>query len=179
MDSLIRPFADEARTALAFLKDEFAGIRANRPSAQLIDHIHIDYFGSMVPLKQIGSISVAPPSEIVIALWDKAMTPSVAKAIEAANTGMSITADSSSIRLRLPALTDERRAELVRLVKATAEKARIRIRAIREDANKAVKTSGMNEDVQFALKNEVQKFVDAANEEIERMVAAKSEEIRD
>lgn len=165
------------------LKQEFLNIRTNRPTPKLIENVKVDYMGQSMTVKQLGSISVVPPREIDISVWDRGAISPVAKAIENAGLGMTPNIDGNLIRLNLPPLTDERRQELVKLVKNTVEQTRIKIRAMRDDANKKTeadfKAKTISEDQKFKLRDQIQKAVDKVNAEIENLLAGKIKEINE
>ncbi len=173
----LKQFAAELKLATEHLRGEFMGLRANRPSTRLVEDIKAEYFGQMTPLKQLGAIMIIPPMEMAVSVWDKSAVTEVVKAIEAANTGLSVSVNGTTVHLKMPILTDDRRQELIRLAKSMAEKDRIRIRSLRDDANKKSKTVEGGEDAQFAYKEDVQKLTDAANGEVESILEAKIAEL--
>ena len=179
MDSLLTQLEAEFAAATLHFKDECFGIRTNRPSSRLIEDVKVEYFGEMTPVKQLGSIMVVPPREMAVSVWDTAAVAEVAKAIEGARLGLSVSVDGAVVRLALPLLTNERRADLIKLAKALAEKERIKIRGFRDDANKKIKAQEADEDMRFRMKENVQKATDAANGAIEALLASKIEEIND
>lgn len=171
------------KTVAGGLKQEFAGIRTNRPTTKLVEDIKVDYFGQQMPLKTLGSISIVPPREINISVWDKNAVQPVMKAIENAKVGITPSNDGNLIRLNLPTLTDERRRELEKLIKSMTEQARIKIRGLRDEANKRIeqdfKDKKISEDQKFKSKEQTQRAVDGVNAEIEKLLAAKIKEIND
>lgn len=179
MHTEIKKLDGELQGAVGHFKNELGGIRTNRPTPKLIEDIMVEHYGERMALKQLGSISVAPPNEMMVSVWDKNAVPAVAKAIEDAGRGLDIVIDAHGIRVHLPPLNDERRAELVTLIKSIAEKERIKTRGFRDDANKKIKAIERDEDMQFRLKEEVQKLVDKVNKQFNEMVAAKMREIED
>lgn len=179
MNSELKQFEAELKNIVAYYRAELSGVRANRPTPALLDAIQVSYFDQMVPLKQLGSISVIPPREMVVSVWDKSVLPAAVHAIEAARLGFAVAVDGQAIRLTIPPLNDERRGELIRLVKSMTEKERIKIRSMRDDINKKIKATETDEDMVFYLKEQVQKLVDEANQELERLVAVKVKEIND
>ena len=176
MDSL-KNFETDLRDAVTHFKDECSGIRTNRPSSRLVEEVKVEYFGQMTPVKQLGSIMIIPPRAMAVSVWDTGATTEVAKAIEGANLGLSVSVDGSTVRLTLPLLTDERRTELIKLAKALAEKERIKVRGYRDDINKKIKAQELDEDMRFRMKEDVQKAVLGANAAIEALLDAKIEEI--
>lgn len=172
----VQEFEKKAQDILAWLRDELAGVRTNRPSAKLIEGVKIDYFGTQTPLKQIASISVEPPRDLVVSTWDKNSVPVVAKSIEAANLGVSVAVQGALVRVSLPELTGERRTELKKLVKQIAEEARIRMRRERDDIQKKM-NGAENEDEKFRAKEKLQKAVDAFNTDVSGLLDRKNAEI--
>ncbi len=180
MHSEIKKLDAELERTVGHAHDELGGIRTNRPTPKLIEDIMVEHYGERMALKQLGSISMAPPNEIVINVWDKSIVSAVAKAIENAGRGLTVVVDAyDSIRVYLPPLNDERRVALIKLVKSMAEKERIKVRGFRDDANKKIKAMEQDEDMQFRLKEEVQKLIDKTNKQFDDMVAAKVREIED
>lgn len=175
----IRQFESKLKAALDNLKNEFQTIRSGRPSPRMAEDIKVEIYGQQLPVKALGSISVVPPREINITLWDISGVAAVAKAVEDA---LKVTAstDGALIRINLPSLTDERKKEFEKLVRKIAEESRIRVRGAREEANKEIKAEeagGLSEDMAFKRKEEVQKAVDATNKEIESSLESKIREI--
>lgn len=164
-------------------KQELAGIRANRPNPKIIEDISVEYVGERLPIKQLGTINVAPPRELHVTVWDAQALAPAAKAIEAANLGLSVAVSGSMIRVTLPMLSAERRAELVKIAKRVAETSRISIRGARDEANKKIeaaeKAKTISEDARFSLKKKVQETVDKTNKEIETALAQKVKEIEE
>lgn len=160
---------------VAYVKEEFSKIRSNRPTTKLVEHIKVDYMGAEMQVAHIASLSINPPRDILVAPWDKNAIPVITKAIEAANLGLGIAADSSGIRLTMPELTSERKVELVKIVKNIAEENRIKMRGQRDKIIKAI--NALPEDQKFKGKDDLQKLVDNFNKEIDDMVDSKIEEL--
>ncbi len=179
MDSLLKQFETDLKAAADHFKNECSGIRANRPSSRLVEEVKVEYFGQMTPVKQLGSIMIIPPREMAVSVWDKGAVAEVAKAIENAQLGFSVSVDGLTVRCALPLLTDERRAELIKITKALAEKERIKIRGFRDDVNKKIKARETDEDMRFRMKENAQKAVDATNAIIETLLESKIREIND
>ena len=174
IDSDFKTITDQFRT-------EMQNIRANRPSTALVEAIPVDYREANYTIQQLGSLSLLPPRTVVVTVWDQASAPAVAKAIELSGLGVTPSIDGSAVRFSLPPLTDERREDLIKLVKRTAEDFRIRLRGKREDLNKKIETDFkaklLTEDQRFKEKKRVQEGVDTANGVIESLVASKIKEI--
>ncbi len=183
MEDFIKELSGGVTQILSGIKEEFSGIRTNRPSSSLIENIRVEYAGESLTIKQLGSISVLPPRELAITLWDQSVVTTVAKAIETSTLHLSPSVDGTTIRVQLPSLTDERKQEMVKLVKAVAEKYRIRIRSDRDLMNKKIANASdekqINEDQKFKLKKQVQEAVDKANGDIEGLVTNKVKEINE
>mgnify|MGYP001587083610 FL=1 len=183
METLVKDLEKNAKSAVESLKTELAGVRTNRPNPKLVEDIKVDYLGQILTIKQLGSISIIPPREIDISVWDKAAINSVAKAVETSGRGLTANVDGNLIRINLPTLTDERRQELIKLAKSLTEQSKIRIRSLRDEANKkieaAFKAKTLSEDQKFKTKEQVQKAVDKVNAEIESLLAGKIKEINE
>lgn len=181
MDQLIKQFEVTLRMVLDMLRTEFSGIRANRPTSKLVEDIKVNYMEAVLPIKQLATIGLNPPREIVITPWDPQSAPAIAKAIEDAKTGITAALDGAVVRVTLPTLTAERREELMKVAKATAEKIRIRLRTERDAANKSIevmlKAKTITEDDRFKSKKKVQEAADKINKEIEALVDSKIKEI--
>ncbi|MBI3114604.1 MAG: ribosome recycling factor [Candidatus Harrisonbacteria bacterium] len=163
------------------LKNELSGLRTNRPSPKLIEDVSLEYMDTRMTVKQLGSITIAPPRDLLVSAWDKNALAAVAKAIEAANLGLSVAVQGMIVRVTLPALSNERRAEIEKLAKKVAEEHRIRVRAARDEEMKnierAEKEKQISENEKFALKKKAQEAVDKANKDIEAHLAGKVKEI--
>lgn len=183
MDEIIKDLENRTRPILDALRQEFITLRANRPNPKLVEDIKVDYFDQKLTVKQLGSISVVPPKEIDIQVWDKNAVAAVAKAVEASSLGVSANIDGNLIRINLPTLTDERRQELSKLVKSVSEQTKIKIRNLRDDSNKkieqAFKDKKISEDQKFKLKKQIQDIVDKVNKDTENLLAAKIKEINE
>lgn len=174
LESTFRALADK-------LKEELGNIRGNRPSVELIQDLKVHYYDQDFPIKQLGSISVLPPRSIQVSIWDKNAVGAVAKAIEGARAGLSVTNDGNNVIATLSPLGNERREELMKLVKKTNEATRIQIRTRRDEVMKKIKDAEANkelsEDVVFKTKEKAQKMVDDVNGKVESMVENKLKEL--
>lgn len=158
------------------LKDELSMIRTNRPTPKLIEDIYAEYADESLPIKQLGSIAVELPRNLLVTPWDKGSIPAIAKSIENAKLGVTSSVQGSVVRITLPELTDERKEELSRIVKKIAEEIRIKMRIVRDDANKKVNAE-QNENIKFRNKEKLQKSVDAFNGKVEDFVDNKLVEL--
>lgn len=181
MDPELKDFERRLQEISKKLLDEFLSLRTNRPSTKLVEDIKVDYYGQMLPIKALGSISINPPREVTISVWDKNALAPVSKAIETSGIGMTPNIDGNTIRLNLPQLTEERREELSKLVKKTAEEAKIKVRLARDAILKAVKENeeqgNLNQGEKYKLKEAVQKIVDKINEDMDGIMENKVGEI--
>ena len=163
------------------LVGEFKTIRAGRANASVLDKIAIDYYGSMTPVQQVGSISSPEPRMLVIQPWDATILKEIEKAINKSDLGITPQNDGKVIRLSFPPLTEERRKELVKLVKKYTEEAKIQIRNIRRDALEAYKTQKKNgeitEDDLKGIEKDIQDMTDNSIKEIDEIVKKKEAEV--
>ena len=125
--------------SLEVLKTDLSKVRTGRAHPGILDHVQVDYYGSMVPLSQVASITLIDARTIGIAPWEKKMAGPIEKAIRESDLGLNPAAQGDLIRIPMPALTEERRRELIKVVKSEAENARVAVRNLRRDANNALK----------------------------------------
>lgn len=166
--------------AMNALKTEFASLRTGRASAALVEPIHVDAYGQMTPINQLGTVNVPEPRMVVINVWDKAMIGKVEKAIRESGIGINPVTDGPLIRLPIPELNEERRRELTKVAAQYAESAKVAIRNVRRDGMdqiKKAKAQGMGEDDQKFWSDEVQELTDKAIAAVDRALEAKQAEI--
>lgn len=163
--------------ALASLKTEFSGLRTGRASASLVEPIDVDAYGSKMPMNQVGTVSVPEPRMITISVWDKGLVGAVEKAIRDSGLGINPVVDGQSVRVPVPPLTEERRAELAKVAAKYAEQAKVSVRNVRREGMEAVKKADGGEDEQKKLSEEVQKLTDEMVKKVDEMLAAKDAEI--
>ena len=160
---------------------ELASIRAGRANAALLDRITVDYYGAPTPINQIAGISVPEARLLVLSPYDKSSLGDIEKAIMKSDIGITPTNDGSVIRLMIPALTEERRKELVKQVKAEAENVKIAVRNVRRDANdeakKLEKNGEITEDALRGLNDDIQKVTDEYIAKIDKIAKEKEEEV--
>ena len=165
------------------LRADLMAIRAGRANPQLLDRITVDYYGTPTPLKNVANISAPEPRVLQINPWDVKMVKDISKAILASDLGLNPANDGKVIRLMLPELTAERRKELTKLVRKTAEESKVAIRSIRRDAveqvKKMKKNSEITEDDQKKAEEAIQKVTDAAIKDVDKICADKEKEIMD
>lgn len=163
------------------LSRELAQINAGRANSNLLAGVQVDYYGAPTPVQQLASINVPEARLLVVSPYDKTSLADIEKAIIAANLGVNPTSDGDVIRIMVPALTEERRKEIVKEVKKTGENAKVSIRNIRRDANDTLKRQEKDGDIsEDELRNgsdEVQKITDSSIKEIDQLVADKEKDI--
>ena len=188
MNEEVKMFMDEAKelmqNAIVHLENELAKIRAGKANPKILNDVLVDYYGSPTPLSQVanitGAISVPEPRTLMISPWDKSAMSEIEKAIRNSDLGLNPTSDGDVIRINVPALTEERRKELVKQSKGVGETAKVSIRNARRDAidefKKMVK-NGLPEDVAKDAETEVQKITDNYNKKIDEILAQKEKDI--
>jgi ribosome recycling factor len=163
------------------LRRELASIRTGRASLSLLDGVHVDYYGSPMPLKQLASLSIPESRTIVIQPWEASRIPEIEKAIQSANLGLQPSNDGKLIRLNIPPLTEERRKEFVKLARRMGEEAKVSVRTVRRDVNdeikKAQKTGELSEDAQRAAQEDIQRLTDQYVARVDDILAKKEAEI--
>ena len=165
---------------MAALKTEFGSLRTGRASAALVEPIHVDAYGQMTPINQLGTVNVPEPRMVVINVWDKGMISKVEKAIRESGIGINPVTDGPLIRLPIPELNEERRRELTKVAAHYAESAKVAIRNVRRDGMdqiKKAKAQGMGEDDQKFWSDAVQELTDKAIADVDRALEAKQQEI--
>jgi ribosome recycling factor len=163
------------------LKVDLGKVRTGRAHTGLLDHIQVDYYGSMMPLAQVANVTLADARTIGVQPWEKKMIPVVEKAIRDSDLGLNPATSGDVIRIPMPALTEERRRELTKVVHKEAENARIAVRNIRRDANehlkKLLKDKACSEDDERHAQQDVQKLTDRFIAEIEKLLQAKEADL--
>lgn len=163
------------------LKSELATIRTGRANAALLDHVRVSYYGSDVPVSQIGNISVPEPRMLMVSPWEKTALADLEKAILASDLGLNPSNDGEVIRIILPELTEDRRKDLVKQVKQVGEKAKVSVRNIRRDGNdtvkKQAKEDSLPEDESKRMQDKVQKMTDRFIAEVDTVVEHKEKDI--
>jgi ribosome recycling factor len=163
------------------LRSELATLRTSRATPALVENIKVEYYGSQVPLKQLASISIPEARMILIQPWDPNALSAIEKAILKSELGITPNNDGKVIRIILPQLSEERRQELVKLVKRIGEESKIAVRNIRRDANEQIrkmeKESQISEDERYKAEEEIQKITDEHIKKIDEILEAKEKEI--
>ncbi len=169
------------KKAITHFAEEAGTLRTGRANPGMVEGLLVDYYNAKTPLIQMASISVPEPRQIVISPWDKGVLSQIESAVRESDLGLNPVNDGSVVRITLPALTEERRRELVKTLNTRAEEARISIRNTREEAWKEIqeaeKEGLMSEDDKFRGKDELQKVIDEYNRELEALREKKEGEI--
>jgi len=167
--------------SLEALKHEFSRIRTGRAHTNLLDHVMVKYYGSEVPIARTANVNVLDARTLSVTPWDKNMVAEIDKAIRSSDLGLNPVTAGMVIRVPLPALTEERRRELIKVVKAEAEKARVAVRNIRRDANadvkELIKEKEITQDEEHRAEAEVQKLTDAHIANVDKILAEKEAEL--
>ena len=178
---IIETAQDKMNKTIAVLNRDLGSLRAGRANPKLLDRIMVDYYGTPTPINQMGTVSSPEPRLLVISLWDASMISAAEKAIQKSDLGINPSNDGKLIRLVFPELTEERRKELVKIVRKKAEESKVAIRAIRREANETIKTDckdgTITEDDQKRLEEKAQKATDNAIKEIDRIASEKEKEL--
>jgi len=163
------------------LRHSLVKVRTGRASTALVEHLKVNYYGSDMPLSQVASVSVSDSRSLIITPWEKQMVSAVEKAILASDLGLTPNTAGTTIRLNLPALTEERRKELSKLVAGEGEDAKVAIRNIRRDANQQIKDllkdKQITEDEERRAEDEIQKLTDKSIKDVDDVVKAKEQEL--
>jgi len=182
---MINEIQDDAKQRMGksveALKQEFSRIRTGRAHTSLLDVIQVDYYGSDVPLSQVANVSVEDARTLSVTPWEKPMVAVIEKAIMNSSLGLNPNSAGQVIRIPLPPLTEERRRDLVKVVRNEAEGGRVAVRNIRRDANgdfkSLCKEKEISEDDEHRAQEQVQKLTDSAIAEIDALLASKEQEL--
>jgi ribosome recycling factor len=167
--------------SLDSLRKDLSRVRTGRASLNLLDGVRVNYYGTPTPLSQVASLSVPESRTISIQPWDAKIISEIEKAIQKSDLGLNPLNDGKVVRINIPPLTEERRRELVKVIKRMEEEAKVALRNIRRDGNESLKAEkkdkAISEDEQFKLQDEVQKMMDLSIKKAEETVKAKEKEI--
>jgi ribosome recycling factor len=178
---ILKGTTEKMNKAVEHVRNELIKIRTGKATTNLLDGIKVDYYGTPTPLIQLGNISTPDYHTITIQAWDKTAVPLIEKAIQSANLGLNPANDGMLIRIPIPALNEERRKEIVKLVKKFAEEGKVAIRNIRRDSiehlKKTEKEEHISEDDRKHAETDVQKLTDKHIKDIDELLAIKEKEI--
>ena len=180
-DMIMMETMERADKTISVLNSEYITIRAGRANPHILDKVLVDYYGSPTPINQVGNLSVTEGRCLVIAPWDASMLKVIEKQLLAENLGITPVNDGKVIRLVFPALTEERRKELVKQIKKMAEDSKVAVRNIRRDAMDALKkmknNKELSEDEHATCEKDVDKFISESIEKIEKLCTEKEKDI--
>jgi ribosome recycling factor len=180
-DKLYAATEEKMKKSIEALRRELGGVRTGRATASLLDNVKVEYYGSLVPVNQVASVATPEPRLLTIQPWDKTQLHAIVKAIQKSDLGLNPTDDGGLIRVLIPALTEERRKDLVRHTKKYAEEGRVGVRNIRREAladlQKHEKAGEIPEDDARRMHDEIQKLTDRYTGLIDEMLAKKDAEI--
>jgi ribosome recycling factor len=181
LEDIKRDAADRMAKCVAALRNELKKLRTGRASASLLEHVRVDYYGSEVPLTQVANVAVEDSRTLTVVPWEKQMVPVIEKAIMKSDLGLNPATAGTVIRVPLPALTEERRRELTRVVRHEGEGARVAIRNVRRDVmhdlKEMLKEKLVSEDVDRKAQEEVQKLTDKYVAEVDQVLAEKEKDL--
>jgi len=182
MDQIFADAGIRMEKAVDAVRREFAKIRTGKATVSLLDGVNVEYYGSSAPLRQVANISVPEARLLVVQPWDKKIIGDIEKAIRSADLGLNPSSDGNLIRVPIPALTEERRKEMVRYVHKLAEEGRVAVRNVRRDVNEALKKKHKDgeiseDDFHRAHDKTVQDMTDGHIHEIDHVLAAKETEL--
>ncbi|CAN5874775.1 ribosome recycling factor [soil metagenome] len=167
--------------ALEAMRREFTGVRTGKASPALLDSVRVEAYGGHMPLNQVGTVSVPEPRLLTVQPWDRSLIKAIEKALQESDLGLNPSSDGSMIRIPIPALTEERRSEYVRLLHKMAEEGRVAIRQARKDANDEIKQrqkdSELSEDDSRREQDDVQKLTNQYVERVDELLKRKEAEV--
>ena len=181
LEELSKKTDQAMKSAIEHLHHELSTVRTGKANPALLDSIQVEYYGQMVPLKQVASVAVPDPRLITIQPWDKAVVPEIEKAIQASDLGLNPQSDGTLIRLPIPPLTEDRRKDLVKIVKRMGEEAKVALRNVRRDVNdkikKLAKEHEISEDNMHTKQEEIQKMTDSYVKSVDEVIVTKEKEV--
>jgi len=167
--------------SLEALRVDLGKVRTGRAHTGLLDHVMVDYYGTMTPIPQVGNVALADARTITVTPWEKKMTGAIEKAIRESDLGLNPSSQGDVVRVPMPPLTEERRRDLTKIVKTEGENAKVAIRNLRRDANTALKdqlkSKTIGEDEERKAQDEVQKLTDRYIAEVDKLIHAKEQEL--
>jgi ribosome recycling factor len=178
---VLSSYRDRMDKAVTALKEEYAGLRTGRASPGLLDQVHVDAYGSSMPLNQVAAVTVPDPRSLMVNVWDKGVVVSVEKAIRSSGLGLNPVVEGQNLRIPIPPLTEERRREIAKLAGKYAEQQRVAVRNVRhhamDDLKKAEKDGALSQDEHRKMHDDVQKLTDEAIKRIDETLKTKEQEI--
>ncbi len=169
------------RKTVEALKTDLAKVRTGRAHTGLLDHIMVDYYGTSTPIPQVGNVTLLDAKTIVVSPWDKKMAPAIEKAIRDSDLGLNPAAMGETVRVPMPALTEERRKDLIKVVRHEGENARVAVRNVRRDAihnlKELLKQKKVAEDEERRAQDDIQKFTDRSIADIDKLLQQKEADL--
>ncbi len=183
IEGVIQSAEERMEKAIGALRKELATVRAGRATPSMLDKVMVEYYGSSMPVNQVAGVTSPEPRMLMISPWDKSMLSEIEKAIQKSDLGLNPSNDGSVIRLVVPQLTEERRQELVKVVRKMCEESRVAIRNIRRDANdelkKMEKGQDVSEDEVRREQEKVQVLTDKFVAEVDKILATKEQDLKE
>lgn len=180
-NEILKDAETRMKKSVGAIREEMAKIRTGRASTALLDHLRVEYYGNPTPLNQVATVGVSDSRTLSVTPWEKSMVPLIEKSIMESDLGLNPVTAGEVIRIPLPALTEERRVEMTRLVRAEGENGKVAVRNIRRDANhhlkEMLKSKEIAEDEEKKALDDTQKLTDQYTEQIDKVVAEKELEI--
>ena len=178
---ITRETEDKMKKSLEIVQHNFAGVRTGRANSGMVENLHVDYYGTSTPMRQVASITIPEPRMITLSPWDPGALKAIEKAINDSDLGLTPVIDGKMVRLAIPPLTRERREEMVKIVHKLAEEGRVALRSVRREANEKLKQlekeKTLTEDESFKVQTEVQKLTDRHIQSIDQAQAAKEKDL--
>jgi len=181
MHTIVKDAETQMRKRIDSFKAEIAKLRTGRAHPSLLEHVRVDYYGTMLPISQVANVNATDARTLTISPWEKNMIPLIEKAILNSDLGLNPATSSDVIRVPMPALNEERRKELIKVVRTEAETARVNIRTVRRDANAAakelLKVKQITEDEEHRLTDDIQKLTNKFIAEVDQLLATKETDL--
>ena len=181
LQEIKQEMCDKMSKSIDSLNQEFLKLRTGRPHPNLLDQVQVDYYGSLSPMSQVASVTVSGSNSLLISPWDKTMLKAIEKAIRDSDLGLNPVTSGVEVRVTLPALTEERRKEIIKIVNQLAEKARVSIRQSRRESikviDKMLKDKEITEDDQRKIESQIQTETDSFIKNIDHLMKQKEQEI--
>ncbi|MCB0262259.1 MAG: ribosome recycling factor [Calditrichaeota bacterium] len=181
LDSILKDAEERMSKSLEHLQHELATVRTGRATPSLLDSVKVEYYGSLMPINQVATVSAPEPRLIVVQPWEKRLIPDIEKAILGSDLGLNPGNDGNVIRLPIPELSEERRQSLLKLVKKFCEDCRVAVRNVRRDANEHIKklekSHEISEDNSHDGQDQIQKLTDKYIQDVDDLLAQKEKEV--
>ena len=177
MDDLTLQYAPKFQKVVDVVRADLATIRTGKASSSLIENVPVEAYGTKMKLVEVGTVAATDPTTLVVTPFDQTNAPAIATAIQDANLGLTAIVEDTRVRVVVPALSQERRGEYVKLAKTKVEGGKVMLRQVRHDAMEDISKSDLDEDTQKRLEKELQTLVDQSVEKLELLAAEKEQEL--